>query len=1230
MSQDDGHPALAEDSEREEARGQLSGLSTAGRPRERLTVVPVAGRLRGPLNSHPPACRPVSTEEGSGREDATEGFDNQPPNNRPASPAAALLRREDVIREVFSSRSSSDRPPPVSLAQGFEGEDSRDRERLSSIPLTDRFVSPDEGSIRESEDIRGFFSNPSSTGGAVSVYSDSVGEGPRSPEGSTDGGSIIAPRPRRPTLRTSIMARMNTSEEYHYHVTQPPSVASDNDVARDVIRKRGRSMFEPNGLAVHGGSARGRGTESQNAETKSPHPDSPEAPAGPSLQIPSVPAAEEDGDDQRTPRAAQNPNPPGLGSPTFRAYKLAPPRIGPGFDNRPARQPPRGTHARSWLFAPPYRIADEEAQAIVKLYEDMYEYSESTRASTLPAEYRFPPPRDEAARQRKEAFEACTGETMSDADFYALFDLETSTDGMISGLLEWMQGRVWVKVPFVNRIIHQIGRLMFTSAQEETRLRKRWRDECERLKQTLEGYEKRQAEDRRAAGLDVDGERAKRMERIREIWKRINDLILCEEDVIRNNMGRWPDKQEVEYRLASSIGVWKRMYDEFTGLLDERDQLEGVIETGPQVWTEDLERLSAIDANIERAFRRFVEWETEWSASLISWIQADVEGADDAKLLHDMHSSLDIELGLLEDDLLGMKRIAEMQRTARMCRAKSKNDDQRESTRGDAADPPECRAKCKALEREVADLKRRLRESERKAKSMTRQRDQARSALDQVTDGSIETALGHIDSYRNLVHTEMYDALGWLSEMLESVGNRVQEQTSLLQSSLDYLGRGGDPRPIAEDLRSLNHSTQIMSESTLLIQGRLAEYLDDMKKHKKTCYGHIAKEDPYDRERREGLISSMRGYIKELEEQQTGPKLTQSVEKQLKAQMKAKADKLRARIKLLKQLEKKRDQQDGEGNDGRQAREKIQELDAEIQQVRLELLQAKLKNERDRDTMQLETMGLRVQLEERNESQVWTPWDGVPTTAAGPDPDGRRAQRVAELRKVLLEAVVRTQMIQVESKTTKSSLRGVLKSVFKNCILPKNHKGKRRPSGQNETSETAMNDLTTFWGLANFQRVRGEIVAALRLGDWDTAISQLDDAREWQQQDGSWKPEDYRQEISRSINYLRAYAHMKKGEFLRQSGREGESLGMFTHAKECLANARNVPWTTPSPEPWAALRSYLEKQADKSAELVKRQGSQPKTKASQERQKDTQVVDPTSSGSQTERERGRRRKRRSI
>ncbi|KAF6844786.1 hypothetical protein CMUS01_00720 [Colletotrichum musicola] len=1201
MFQDDSHLDPAEDSEHEDVlyslpaargpRGRLGSVPTTGRPRERITNVPMAGRLRGPLDSHPTAGRPASTEEGSGRENATEGFDNQPLTNRPVSPAAGLPRREDVIREVFSSqppagrlaspaegsgrgdtrirsgsqpaapglgreniireifgsRPPSDRPPRASPAEGSEGEDSTGRgERFSSKPVADRFVSPDEGSVPESEDIRGFFSNPSPTGGAVSVYSNSTGQGPRSPEGGTDGGSIIAPRPRRPAPPISIMARMNSAKDYH--VTQPPSVASDNDVARHGIRKRGHSIFKPEGLAVQGGS------------------------------------------------------------PTFRAYKLAPPRVGPGFDNRPAPQPPGGSHARSWLFAPPHRIADEEAQSIVKLYEDMYEYSESTRASTLPTEYRYPPPRDEAARQRKEDFEARTGETMSDADFYALFDLETSTDGMISGLLEWMQGRVWVKVPFVNRIIHQIGRLMFTSAQEETRLRTRWREECERLKQTLEGYEKRQAEERRAAGLDVNGERAKKMRRIRELWKRINDLIVSEEGVIRENMGRWLDEHEVNERMMSRITVWEEMYEEFTNLLDERDRLEEVIEARPQVWTEDLERLSVIGANIERAFLRFVEWEMKWSTNLISWIQGGVEDTNGATLLRDVHKSLTSERRLLKKDLLEMKGIAEMQRTARMYRAKSKNDDQRESTPGDAADPPECRAKCRALEQEVADLKRRLRESERKAKSMTRQRDEARSALDRVTDGDVETALGHTDSYRNLIHTEMYDAMGYLSEMLESVGSRVQEQTSLFQSSLDYLARGGDPRHIAEDLRSLNHSTQIMSESTLLIQGRLAEYLDGMEKHKKTCYGHIEKEDPYDRERREGLISSMRAHIEDIEEQQTGPNLAQSVE-QLKAQMKAKNDELRARTKLLKQLERRRDQQDGEGNFGRKATEKIEELQAEIEQVKIE------------------TLGLRVQLEERNESQAWTPWDGVPTTAAGPDPDGRRAQQVVELRKRLLEAVVRTQMAQVDRNKRKTSLRGVLKSAFKNCILPKNHRGERRRSGQNETTETTMDDLATFWRLASFQRVRGEIVAALRLGDWATAISQLDDAREWQQQGGTWKPDDYGHEISRSINYLRAYAHMMRGEFLRQSGRESESLGMFTHARGCLTNARNVPRTTPSPEPWVALRSYLEKQAEKSAELVKRQGSKPKTKASQERQKDAQVVGTTSLGSQAERERGRRRKR---
>lgn len=1152
----------------------------------------------------------------------------------------AYFRREEPRRRLNSQPLTGRSMSPT---EGFEREDSR--EQSNSQALTGRSASAFQ--VFGREELREESNSPPAVGRPISTYTDYSDEGHRSPGGafseppeanernridSPEEGAIIAPRPCRPEeIEIPIMSQMHTSDE-EYRVSEAPSVSS-NDIGE--WKERGTSIFEPEGLGVQrlasGSEADGQTPPDvpppQVPPTEIPLPETPPPEVPPPhvspIQVPSTPERPaEDDDGDRTPRATQTRTLPDPDTPTLRAYKLEPPRVGPGFNNLPAPQPPHGSRERSQLFVRPYSLPDGEARDIAKMYDKMYGDSEDTRASLLPSAHRYPPPRDEAARLRKENFEKYTGESMSDEDYYALFDLETASDGMISGLQEWMQGRVWVKVPFVNRIIHQVGRLMYTSAQEEARLRARWRSECDSLRQEIWDSK------REAVGLDVLHGRAEKLGIIRQIWSRINDILLYEDTTIRRYMWTWAKAQEeVEKRLALSIVAWNTLCSDFIGLLDERDQLErvveGAIETGGQIWTQDLGRLKELDERIEAVFRDYVEWQRERTVNIISRIQVGIEDSESARSLSDVHRALDVEKRLLERDILEVKRIAEAQHQVRVYRAKPKPD------AVGASDPRPDSIKCQALEREVEDLKGRLEESDRKIKAMTKQHDEARRALDLISNDKIEAALGHIDAYRDLIHTDMHESAGYLSEMLQSVGSRVEEQTSRLRDSLDYLQNGGQPGDINRDLQSLNHSVHMMGESTLLIQSRLTKCLDDMKKHKKTRYATIEKEDPYSAERREGLIRSMRAHIEELEREilrlrevtedpWTSIQFAQSLERQLKV----KTDKLRSKIKHLRgRLEKQEEgQPDADANDESQAKatqgkgdkirllkRKCAALEGEVQRVQEKFRQATSEKDSALETLealQQRASELEVELEERNESETWTLWDGVPTVAAGSDPDDQRMNQVLHLRKGLLQAMLNTQLDKVEKKRKKGTLRRVFKSVFKNAILPKNHRGERKPSGQNETGETTENDVETFWRLVTFQRTRGEIVAALRRGNWDKAIGQLNEAKKWEEKEGTWKIEAYGSEISRSLNYLRAYAHMKKGEVQRLSGQEKASVDTLMYARDCLSKANNIPVGEETPETWVALGTYLEKQAEESAKLVNQFDPKDKSEASRESEED--------------------------
>ncbi|KAK2040249.1 hypothetical protein LZ31DRAFT_504689 [Colletotrichum somersetense] len=272
----------------------------------------------------------------------------------------------------------------------------------------------------------------------------------------------------------------------------------------------------------------------------------------------------------------------GTATPTqdrFRAYKLEPPRQGRGFDHRRIRAPDPGTSARAHLFVAPQLLPTAEHEGIIKAYNMAFDATLDATKTLLSKLHRYPDhTRDVAAQLRKLEFEAATGESMSEKDYYALFDLETSNDGMLSGMLEWMQGRKWIKVPFVNRIIHQVCRLMFTSAEEEARLRLRSQRDCDLLRSKLEAAEENAA-----------------MERAHNSWQRMDAAVRAQHLFAKANADDFREPNDVESNCDRDAGIWNPLSLRFTSLLRARDDVEDTIrERRGQILDEDLNKLERI------------------------------------------------------------------------------------------------------------------------------------------------------------------------------------------------------------------------------------------------------------------------------------------------------------------------------------------------------------------------------------------------------------------------------------------------------------------------------------------------------------------------------------------------------------------------------------------------------------------------------------------------------------
>ncbi|KAJ0301212.1 hypothetical protein COL516b_007988 [Colletotrichum fioriniae] len=286
------------------------------------------------------------------------------------------------------------------------------------------------------------------------------------------------------------------------------------------------------------------------------------------------------------------------------AYNNEQDRSGPGFTLRRIKVPPPGAPNRTHIFirSQPLPGGEEERRMIIQVWNDTFATMPPEFQTMLSSRLRYPRyTRDVAARLRKEEFEKATGESMSSDDYYALFDLETSNDGMISALLEWMQGRTWVKVPFVNRIIHQLCRLMYTSAQEEARLRLTYRQDMDAVMEKLDEVEVKCAAERmQRAWEQLDGSVRRQhrfigqtLTRNGDHWGHIPGVVVmsgCSRDA-----RRW----EAFLETARALALDHRMTEE---------TMENRINDSEEILQQDLEQLSGVLRDMAKNSREVNEY----------------------------------------------------------------------------------------------------------------------------------------------------------------------------------------------------------------------------------------------------------------------------------------------------------------------------------------------------------------------------------------------------------------------------------------------------------------------------------------------------------------------------------------------------------------------------------------------------------------------------------------------
>ncbi|TDZ14388.1 hypothetical protein Cob_v012698 [Colletotrichum orbiculare MAFF 240422] len=941
----------------------------------------------------------------------------------------------------------------------------------------------------------------------------------------------------------------------------------------------------------------------------------------------------------------------------------------------PVKVPPPGSHQRLRLFVRPQRLVDAEVRDIVTLYNELFSVCDETKESLLPRTYRYPDyTRDEAARRRKAEFEQKTGESMSADDFYSVFDLETSTDGMHFALQEWMQGRNWIKVDYVNRIIHQIGRMMYTSAQEEARLRLRTKMESEYLKSKLKDCEKRCARAReqreRADKSEKPEEPAKPARQkdeggiianIRNSWQRVGELLGFQDDYIRTRMHLWADAKEVGTRMAESFEAWVRLHRDFISLLDERRELENGIEGGEGIYVDDLERLRDVDDRLHQLFRDLRFWLRDRVRNVVDWIRLDGEDTDRTmEGLEAMQTNFPLEEGILIEAFDDLRSTADAEYAKRREQARSAADARpatslfsakapasppavieesrdrvdyvrqaHDHTRADSdtsmdvasgdstaasdalaglpsqlatARPPKAPCgQCTALIQDLDECRAELEHCRRQLQTMTDERDTAETALSNTRDDDYEAAIANVHAYRDLVHVELYDSLQYFNQMFESQATRVAEQSSLLEEPLRHVATGQVSDDVAADLQYLNGSVGRLGEAALLIQKKLDErlrYMDDTKRRR---FEEIERSDLLRHQRQENTIRALRMQVDDLSsfvqrEMELDAEKNMRLVHRLRDQMKAKTDKLRGQVDAYrKELRRQRAQIKADEEEHGKTEEAAAELankDAELAKLESQVhaLEKQLEEASDKNKdaesanseLDRQVKDLQLKIEERVETERWNIWGDDGSSALLQGATRESQQKVAQLRRELLEAIIRVQtkgMSMAHERKRRRSLRSTLLGCFTSTHGQR--RGRENMSLEEVERELAESaQMRPFWRIVDFQRRRALAVSALRREDWTGAAAQIDALKAFNKSSPPWVNEVQAQEVARSIKYLETLSKLKLALHHRADDREVASSLMeqarrsFQEADELSAHHDD------SAVAWRSLRESLNQDLD--------------------------------------------------
>ncbi|KAH0426181.1 hypothetical protein CcaCcLH18_10509 [Colletotrichum camelliae] len=971
---------------------------------------------------------------------------------------------------------------------------------------------------------------------------------------------------------------------------------------------------------------------------------------------------ETSGDIEKTPTAQQPQRPvfPDPDSPTLKAFKTEPPREGPGFDGQPAPEPVSEAPNRPYVWIHAQRLPDDEPQKTIETYNELFSLNQESRQSLLPRAHRYPDyGRDDEAARRKAEFERQTGESMSDADYYSLFDQTTATDGMISSLMEFMEGREYVKAPYVNRIIHQLLRMMYQSAREESRLRDSRKRECDLLKRKLEDCEKRCGGKIKKVSLDTAGDREKTLRLIKEMWDRMDGVMEKEEECIRDHNHKWRNREETLRRNDTSFREWRALDERHRSLRDERQHLENLIASRSDYHIEDLGQLKDVDDRLQRLRRKFSTWLEYRTNMLIDWVgpigNDDVDGS--IAKLRDIHSELRREVALLNRELDALKRIADFQREAREVQARSMIDvtaDSRQPTLPQVStdgSPPEdsqprsCSG-CRSRDDQIWEKDRMLKEQTKLLKlgvytksATEKQRDKLREALEQVYSDRIQTAVNTIGSYRTLVIDEMEWEMDYLNRLLHAQVGRTKEQADLFRGTVDSL-RDKDPaNPVLQELENMHNSVQRLADTTEATQRSFGQQLDRMVSNRATHLNQATQPDEEDQPARDGLVTSLRSQVEELTRRvrkmsernaHENLKVVDKVRQDMERQISDLQDRI-GRYKTDLQQQRKEVEADLDSTLFRdqlstsQLFAKEAELrDGETECRRIEGTARKLQTELDnlkaaydgieklKRDLEGKVLGLEIRLEERNETDRWSLWDGTDIEVTGNgDPESRRQGNINKLQRDLVAAIAKS-MNEGEKNTKKGSRSASAKftKLVESAVRKLDKKKADEASTTSSIHETEKK-IEAVWRMVDFQRRRAEVVSLIRSSRAQQAKDRLGELlRSIEHYKDYWPEKQHEYEAFRSMHYLQAYVNMALATMQVRMGEEYSTIaresmetarGEFLIAERYVAKLKERPGADGA---WQAMGRYLHIETQRSVEELQQCDCKFKTRPCRQHSRD--------------------------